>query len=178
MALRARVKSAEWRWPINIGAYDRSTKLTASERSAIAEVLMTEWNHWRWTRERLARLDRLVRPIKDVLAVASARSRDQANTLKILILESGRHGRTFWGWTRDEWLGLLRYTFKDRYRFRQDCRQHVIATMYLLRCGDVPRMIGRTEYVGIAAKVFGRKAVDISLRRVTDELRKWGFSPS
>jgi hypothetical protein len=70
---------------------------------------MTEWNHWRWTRERLARLDRLVRPIKDVLAVAGARSRDQANTLKILILESGRHGRTFWGWTRDEWLGLLRY---------------------------------------------------------------------
>jgi integrase len=48
--------------------------------------------------------------------------------------------------------------------------------MYLLGCNDVPRMIGRTEYVGIAAKVFGRQAVDMSLQRITAELRKWGFS--
>lgn len=177
MALPARVQTPEWHWPINIGLYDRSTDLTATEFSAIAQILRLDWTQWRWSRERLSVLDRLVRPVKDALVVTGARSRERANVLKVLMLESGRYGRTFWGWTRDEWLDLLRDAFKDRYHLRQDCRQQVIAAMYLLGCGEVPRMIGRTEYVGIAAKVFGRQAVEISGRRVTDELRKWGFSP-
>jgi integrase len=177
MTLPARFRPPEWRWPINVGLYDRSTKLTASERSVIGQALRLEWTQWRWSRERLSVLDRLVRPVKDALVVTGARSRERANVLKVFILESGRHRRTFWGWTKDEWLSLLRDAFKDRYRTRQDCRQHVIAVMYLLGCGDVPRMIGRTEYVSVAAKVFGRRAVETSVRQVTDELRKWGFSP-
>lgn len=177
MALPAHIQTPEWRWPINVALYNRSTKLTATESSAIAQILGMQWTQWRWSRERLSVLDRLVRPIKDALVVTGARSQLRANVLKILILESGRYGRTFWGWTRDEWLSLLRDAFRDRYCPRQDCRQHVIAVMYLLGCGEVPRMIGRTEYVSVAAKAFGRRSVDIAVRRVTDELRKWGFSP-
>lgn len=177
MTLPARVRPPEWNWPISVGLYNRSAKLTATERSVISQVLRLEWTEWRWSRERLSDLDRLVQPVMDALVVTGARSRERANVLKVLILESGRYGRTFWGWTKDEWLSLLRDAFRDHYRTRQDCRQHVIAVMYLLRCGEVPRMIGRTEYVSVAAKVFGRPAVDTSVRRVTDELRKWGFSP-
>jgi hypothetical protein len=99
MALPATTETCRWQWPINVALYDRAIELTPSEHSAIAHVLASEWKCWRWTPDRLVPLNRLVRPIADALMVTRARTQLRAGVLKILMLETGRFGRTLWGWT-------------------------------------------------------------------------------
>ncbi len=62
--------SPPWQWPLDLASYDRAAELSPAERTELAHLLAPGADLLR--RRRLAILDRLVRPIQDVLVWTQA----------------------------------------------------------------------------------------------------------
>src|SRR6266487_555253 len=107
-----------WAWPLDLGCYDRSSALTATERAAL-HLLGDEARGWwfrpvRATAERRAAwtaLDRLLQPLRaarDALELPHRAQQIDANiAVGIMLRECGREALSFWGWSAATWIRVL-----------------------------------------------------------------------
>jgi len=174
----------KWAWPIYVDAYDRSAKLTRLEQRTLSSLLSCSGRPRPWTVARLQNLDRLTRPVWDVMRVTEADPDTRRILLKILLPEIARRQRTFWAWTTDEWAETLCPThtlFAKRHRRAspslRNSRPHLFALGYLCRCIKDSRPLGRFHTLLLAQKVFGQDRVNQSVQRVTQVLSSWGYGP-
>lgn len=98
---------AKWAWPIRVDAYDRSADLTQVEQQQLSSLLSCPGRLWRWTAALRQNLDRLIRPVSDVMGVTGADLETRRILLRVLLLETARRQKTFWAWTTDEWAETL-----------------------------------------------------------------------
>src|SRR5690242_15966393 len=98
----------EWRWLIDLRAYQRHRSLSASEREALA--LLNERfraGQKAWPEPVRAALARLLRPLYDVLEVTGACKAARNSAVHLTVEEMHRRQTTFWAWSEDEWLEVL-----------------------------------------------------------------------
>ncbi len=107
---------ASWPWPVNVLAYDRTPLLGEAERAELDRVLHLQ--HSQMHQKTRSLLQRLFRPIDDVLVYVHASVRTGRDTRRIMASEMLRRGTTFWAWSCEEWLesiGSTRAAFASRY---------------------------------------------------------------
>lgn len=170
---------SEWRWLVDLRAYQRRPSLSLAEREALA-LLNGRFRLGlkAWPEPARAALARLLRPLYDVLEVTGACRAARNSAVHLTVEEMHQRQTTFWAWGESEWLEVLcpsEREFHVRHRWSGNCRQYVIAAGYLM-CGFTSlHAIGTFFQYRLAIKVFGREAVDTAMRRVRDELRGIGY---
>lgn len=159
-----------WVWPLDLDGYDRSSALTAAEENMLTRYAQA-YRCYRYgrTMEFGQTLDRLVRPLNDVLDYSGIKANHRKYVLLFFLREMTERRRSFWGWTAEEWIDSI-----DRRRME---RQHIVATAYLL-CGfsDLHRLKSdHIVYACLARKVFGGEYMKTVSERVRALLLDWGY---
>ena len=162
-----------WIWPIDTERYNRLPELTPVEETMLTRYAEA-YRFYRYGRTMNfgTELDRLVRPLNDTFDYTGIKTMQRRYTLFFFLRETEKRGRSFWGWTTDEWI--------DTINARREARQHAVAIAYLL-CGfsDLHLLKGdHVVYSCLARKVFGGD----HMKRITDRVRgllsEWGYSGS
>src|SRR5579859_3211688 len=172
---------ASWSWPLDITRYDRTPFLTPFEKEELAYlVTRREQRCGAWRKQSYVILERLLRPIHDVINLRTQNIRVHADAIRVFLLEMHRRGTAYWAWSTDEWIetiGLTYPAFRDRQRcFRQGCRQYVVSCAYLL-CGFKSfRLLG--QYFlrrNLASHLFGEELVASAIGRIITVVVGWGY---
>ena len=139
-----------WRWPVDIDQYDRFPGLTRVEKGMLTRYAQAyRFCRYGRTMDFGSELDRLVRPLNDTFDYTGIKTMQRRYALFFFLREIEKRGRSFWGWTTDEWI--------DTINARVKARQHAVAVAYLLcRFSDLQRLKGdHVVYSCLARKVFG-----------------------
>jgi integrase len=170
---------AEWEPLVRVTDYDRAPSLSDSERSQLAELLLSGSRTSFWKE---SRLPRLLRPLNDVLVATCPVSRGRHNVhqraMRILLHEMQARCNSFWAWDEDDWCDIVRASSRDcvqHFRAGRQIRQHLMAVAYLLGGMSNVSRFGRILQTRLATYVFGRAAVEASIRRVVEFAQSWGY---
>jgi integrase len=171
-----------WSWPAGpfAGAtYDRRRELAAAERAALAEVerLRRQWSPdhraYNWTTALRRDLERLRAPVRDALRWTGAGRSSHVAVQSVLGRAMLERDTTYWGWSRDDWLAVLRHNGGSP---QQQYVQYGITVAYL-QCGHNDLYVhfrGLKRYA-LAAKVFGADPFEAAVARIRTEVRQWGY---
>jgi integrase len=160
---------------VDVTRYDRTPTLSRAERTALSFVVeeraqRPHRGHWPGHVHR--ELARLLRPVADVMAATGIRGVQRYQTAAIL--QAAMHARqtAYWGWTRAAWLEVFRAHVRS-----SDCRQQVLACMYLLGGVDDVRVPGVVcQLPRFADAMLGAGAVAAATGRLREELGRWGWT--
>jgi len=130
---------------------------------------------------RMAHLERLVRPLRDVFAVIEGGQANKDRAMGLLLRTCAREERIFWEWDHATWLRVLGPTqvaFFQEHALPNitDIRQQVMAAAYLLQCFQDVQILGGYDRRSLANKVFGSERVTATLRTVEEMALGWGYS--
>jgi len=160
-----------WIWPFELDQYDRSASLSTVEQDMLARYTEA-YRFYRYgrTMDFGTTLDRLVRPLNDVLDYAGIKTQLRRYVLLFFLREMAERNSSFWGWTTEEWIEAI--------GARRTSRQHVVAVAYLLcEFRDLHRVKSdHIVYNCLARKVFGREYVQVITDRVQGLLSEWGYN--
>jgi hypothetical protein len=161
-----------WTWPIDVARYDQSVALTSAEVAALTEHVR---NYNAATHEKPANsysvVERLIEPVEEALAHTALRVRHREFVALFLLREMSRRGRSFWGWTEEEWVETI--------NARRQQQKHIIAIAYLLCSFTRLEVVGGAHlvYVSLARKVFGNERIEAALTRVRAAMAGRGHAP-
>jgi integrase len=153
--------------PFSIDRYDRNPALTSTEARAL-KVHAHEHHPAKPVLHDKVR--RLINPLEDLFDHTKLRHGIRPFLVLYLLREINRRGRSFWGWTTEEWIQTINN--------HPPQQQHLIAAAYLL-CGFTELDTvgwGHPLYIKLAQKVFGKNCVEEELDRVHTLLVEWGYS--
>jgi integrase len=160
------IQVSDWS-PLSIDRYDRNPALTSTE----ARALTRHAHEHHPTKAALHdKVKRLIEPAEDLFSHTKLRHAVRPFLVLYLLREMSRRGRSFWGWTTEEWIETINN--------HPPQQQHLIAAAYLL-CGftELDTVGWRHPlYVSLAQKVFGQNCVEEVLGRVRTLLVEWGYS--
>ncbi|GAB3861974.1 hypothetical protein ACFPIJ_47165 [Dactylosporangium cerinum] len=175
-------------WRIQTHQYERRVELTVADRDAITGLgwqlrrrrgydhAAPEWHRIGW----------LLRPLDDAVTGLHWSTDTRAHrsfaddAIALVLLRCAESGRTFWGWSADDWVALIGTSieqFREPWPLRIDAtvRPYTAALAYLIgRFTDFDRLgpFGRQV---LARRVFGSDAVEEVTNRVTGMLTGWGY---
>jgi hypothetical protein len=152
---------------LSIDRYDRNPALTSSEARALRRHVH---EHHPAKATLHDKLGRLIEPVDDLFNHTKLRRPIRPFLVLYLLREMSRRGRSFWGWTTEEWIETI-----NKHPPQQ---QHLIVAAYLL-CGftELDTVGWRHPlYVKLAQKVFGQNCVEGVLNQVRALLVDWGYS--
>jgi hypothetical protein len=162
------------RWPIDVSRYDRNPLLDPGERAELAVMTQHLTARNRHGVQRSARiLDRLIRPIEDVLALTKAPQWTRYDVVNLLVRQMHQRQSAFWDWSREIWIEVEESTSPQCHT-----RHQIIAVAYLLG-GYTDLHLHSCVYqyaYSLAVKIFGKSPVDTSIERLAAELRAWGYT--
>jgi hypothetical protein len=174
--------SHPWIWPVDITRYDRSPDLNDPERAELKRVMRRKPFHLDpSTKERL---HRLLQPIQDVFTVTHPNPTLCSDTVRVLVVEMYRRGKTFWAWSEQEWLDIIgpsSSAFARRYGRRYGVGQHParrelpVLAYLLCSLADIDPLLGPFAIAPIARKVFGTETIDSHVKLLTAALGAWGY---
>src|SRR5437660_7022119 len=93
--------AGRWCWPINSAHYDRTKALYPDELKELRRKVRKKKSPFRsptWTA-----LDRLVRPIEDVLEYVRAPLSKRHCIVRAVMTDMVARGTSFWAWSLEEW---------------------------------------------------------------------------
>jgi integrase len=155
--------------PFDPARYDRRTELTVVKRDALA---LLEAHKYRWPAHVTIALERLTRPVDDVLGYVTPQAVwwGRSPTRSAVLAGIAGEEMMFWGWDRDQWVRVLRATHPN-------VRQVVAAVGYLL-CDhrDLHHDLPGFKLGLFARRVFGAEPVDAAVGRVQSHLDALGSS--
>jgi site-specific recombinase XerC len=182
----AKETGGEWPWLVDAERYDRNPHLSQHEKRELAYLA----KHHRgasagpWRERSKIGLRRLIEPLHDTLNAMHLRTNQKCYTIRALILEMHRRGRSYWSWDDEEWVETIGPTMKS-FIPQHDAkvvtaRQHLFGVAYVLTgftAFDRFPLHG-IELTTLALAVFGRESMANSLKRILGVLTKWGYKPS
>jgi hypothetical protein len=158
--------SNNW-FPLDIERYDRNPALTPAETTALQRHTH-EHHPAKATLHDQVR--RLIEPLDDLFSHTKLRPTVRPFLVLYLLREMNCRGRTFWGWTTEEWIETI-----NKHAPQQ---QHLVALAYLFggftdldTAGSRPPL-----YIKLAEKIFGQTRLDGVLERIRNLLVEWGHS--
>ena len=86
-----------WHWPVDIARYDRSPHLTEVERAELERAMKRKPFQLRPPTKLL--LHRLLQPLQDVFTATHLSPIIRHDTMRIMLIEMHRRGKTFWAWS-------------------------------------------------------------------------------
>lgn len=128
---------------------------------------------------------RLLRPLEVVNAgLDSPRTRHRRRAMldvtAVLLTRCAEAGRTFWGWTTQEWIYLLG---RDQVEFHQhapswagdEVRPYLAAHAYLVGSFTDFHRLGSFQRLTLARRIFGCDRVRDEIARIRAVLAEWGY---
>jgi integrase len=165
---------------VNLAAYDRSVVLSAAEKAELESLVPRDGAlGMKLNRRTFAVLQRLAQPLKDVLSFTGANQAIFYCLFRIVARQTNILGRSFWGWTKSEWVEVLCPTqrrFMRRYKPRGNVRPHLMAVSYLLCDFTALHATGKFIRPYFAGKVFGGEIVEAGVKKISDQLQRWGYT--
>jgi integrase len=172
-----------WPWPVPLSHYDRSPDFSPAEQAALDQLVGRPRFQIRLAPTSC--LQRLVQPIRDVLAVIGADPTTCIDTVRVMVIEMQQRGRPSWAWSATDWLDVIgpNYaTFARRYgrqygpNQQPPARRALPVLAYLLGA-PVPLdpLLAPFAIAPIARKVFGPETLDAGVQRLTRVLAGWGY---
>ena len=171
--------------PSNCGPLDHARPLndtfmlTRLEHAAL-DALEHQFTrrHAQWPKAIRADLKRLRSPLEAALSSMNAAAAPRNSTIRVMMQELIKRRHAYWGWSQNEWQDVLAPSegeFHKRYGCHGNCRQYLIAIAYRFGNFDRLEQIGTFFQYRLALKVFGRKEVDATAKRVREEMRSVGL---
>src|SRR5262245_41290412 len=169
-----------WKWPLDLTTYDHSPALSNAERSSLRSLIKCFDAHYPfWPEHARENLDRLLRPINDVLDYLAIHNIHRRRLItNTLLREMHDRRQSFWGWTREVWIeflradtGLLRGKFYRPYQLRPP----LMACGYLLTEFTPISAVGKYRRQYFIECIFGAAPVQAAVERVVTELQRLGF---
>ncbi len=172
-----------WYWPVDVTRYDRSPDLDEVEQTELKRVLgEVPFQLHPSTKECL---HRLLSPLQDVFTITHLSPDICHETVRIIVVEMSRRGKTFWAWSEAEWLDIIGPSypaFAQRYaRSYVEGRQHParreLPVLVYLLCSpaDVDPLLRPFALAPIARKVFGKATIEAHVKLLTAVLGEWGY---
>jgi integrase len=162
----------DWSWPFDVSQYDRGAALSPTESAALKEYARnyTAATHIK-PPDFYTIVQRLIRPLEDVLIHTGLRITLREFTILFLLREMARRDRSFWGWSEEEWVETINSRWQEQ--------QHIIAIAYLLCSFSRLEAVGGVHlvYIALARKIFGDQRIEAGVARVQETLTKWGHKP-
>jgi integrase len=160
-----------WPWPIPLSAYNRSATLRPSELAELrSHTRLYEVNHRHKFGTCTEGLQRLVRPLRDVMDLMAPHEKTRSGTINVLLRQMFERRHAYWGWSSDEWIETLDPAVWHRPNY--------MAVAYLLT-GFTDFHSARTRIfrqVSFAMKIFGSEAVWTAVKHVQTKLSEWGHA--
>jgi integrase len=191
VAAPARSSAAEmvepaWPWPIDMRRYDRTRTLSPSEAAAlrVLEDHVRDWRRPRTRRSVWRTLNRLVRPLADVLGTLSAPTTHQRRSAETAVAAMLRlcavERAPYWAWSGSTWVRVLGVTQAGFHAAHppwvdRQVRHYLIALAYLLDCFTDLWQLGNYKRLALAEKIFGVARIRAALDRLTTVLGGWGY---
>src|SRR5713226_3306137 len=141
-------------WPIKLDDYDRNPELNSEEAETLRSSLPSLANGLppSIVIEKCG-LPRLMKPLEDVCTHIELQRKYWANLKAMMVRDVAARGRSYWGWTEEEWIESIRKGGHEK--------PSVAAVGYLL-CGfDALHKLGGKSFIfyGLASRIFGREHV-------------------
>jgi hypothetical protein len=174
--------SHPWIWPVDIARYDRSADLSEAERAELKRVMRRK--PFQLSASTKIVLHRLLQPLQDVFTVTYLSPTTCSETVRVLVVEMYRRGKTFWAWSEKEWLDIIgpSYTaFARRYGRSYGAGQHParrelpVLAYLLCSLADIDPLLGPFAIAPIARKVFGPETIEAHVKLLTATLSAWGY---
>ena len=165
-----------WRSPVDIAAYDRTIELSPAELDALDRRCHSQLPHLPF--QPTPALCRLTGPLEDVIAHIGTDEVTGTGMVPLVLREVHRRRTAYWGWNLAEWRETLcpdYKSFRQRHRSASDYKPQLMAACYLLDCLGDPHLLGKFSQLIFAKRVFDAQAVEASIERVRQELRRWGY---
>ncbi len=174
---------SRWIWPIDVSRYDRTPELIEAERDALTFFTRTHQDRAIVVAraEQQGQLARLIRPLRDALAVMESEERLKINTLHLYLRMCARDGRPFWTWEYEVWLKVLSTSLADFFTMHKpgnptDLRQLTVGVAYLLGCFRDFQALGGIEMARFSSKVFGQDVIEATFAPILAVNEQWGYS--
>lgn len=124
-------------------------------------------------------LGRLITPLKAVLTWMKAARTPSDSVIHNILIEMHRLNKVYWSWSEEEWLEVLCASegeFHIKFGASGNCRQYAVALAWLLCDFERLELIGRFFQYRLCLKVFGKAVTDKAIKRIHDNMKKWGYS--
>jgi integrase len=177
-----------WRSPLADRRFDKSVAIRSEEARAIEELGVRNLRRlqyhdpsapgWRVT-------GRLLRPLEAVNSGLDSpptphRRRAMLDVLAVLLVRCAEMGRSFWGWTTQEWVQLLGH---DHAEFRRnmpawagdEVRPYLAAHAYLVDSFTEFHRLGSFQRLTLSWRIFGHERVDGEIMRIRAVLAEWDY---
>ena len=162
--------SPSWTWPVKLDEYDWSPELKSEEAETIRanQPSLANGVPPSVVLENCA-LPRLMKPLEDVCTHIELQRKYWANLKAMVLRDVAARGRSYWGWTEDEWIESIREAGHEK--------PSVASVAYLLCEFNALHRLGRRNFLfhGVAYRVFGRKRMDTLFAEVREMLLHWGY---
>ncbi|MGO4649756.1 hypothetical protein AB4305_33230 [Nocardia sp. 2YAB30] len=168
-----------WRSPLSGRYFDTAIEVRASEAQAITELGLRNLRRLQYydpAAPGWSTIRRLLRPPETVNAGLDSpptphRQRAMLDAVAVLLVRCAQTGRTFWGWSSDEWTQLLG---GDQVEFRRNApewagdevRPYLAAQAYLLGSFTDFHRLGSFQRLNLSRRIFGCEQVDKQIVRV------------
>jgi hypothetical protein len=171
-----------WHWPVDVAHYDRSPHLTEAEWAELERIMKRKPFQLRPSTKML--LHRLLQPLQDVFTVTHLSPTICHDTIRIMLIEMHRRGKTFWAWSEEEWIDIIGSSydaFARRYGRRYGVGQHPtrreLPVLAYLLCSPatIDPLLGPFAIAPIARKIFGEETIDTQVKRLSAVLDTWGY---
>jgi len=177
-----------WRWPINLGSYDRNRLLSGEELTALRALGWQVRRRHGYDRDAPGWqvIDRLVAPLDDTrralgwLPDRINHRRAVTDAIGLVLHRCASEATSYWDWSPQSWARLIG---TDRASFTAGwppwlqpfTRPYVTSLAYLL-CGFTNfELIGSYGRLALARRVFGQQPVQDALDEISTMLDGWGY---
>jgi integrase len=179
---------SRWRSPLAPHHFDTTVTVRPEEARAIGELGVRKLRRLQYhdpSEPGWGVIGRLLRPLEAVNAGLDSpptphRRRAMLDVVAVLLVRSAEVGRTFWGWTAQEWVHLLGHNQSE---FLQNApawagdevRPYLAAHAYLLGSFTEFHRLGSFQRLTLSWRIFGRDRVSGEIARVRAVLAEWGY---
>ncbi len=171
-----------WIFPVDVTHYDRSPHLHEVELAELKRVM--DHSPFQLRPSTKVVLHRLLQPLQDVFMVTHASPNVCHDTMRIMVMEMYRRGKTFWAWRDAEWIDIIGSSyaaFARRYGRRYGVGQHPtrreLPVLAYLLCSPatIDPLLLPFAIAPIARKVFGTQTIEAQVQQLTAVLGTWGY---
>src|SRR6266699_3521743 len=101
--------SPSWTWPVKLDEYDRRPELKPEEAETLGanQSSLVEGIPPSQVLEK-CNLARLMKPLEDVCTHIELQRKYWANLKAMMVRDVAARGRSYWGWTEEEWIESIR----------------------------------------------------------------------
>jgi integrase len=171
------VQPSGWKFPIDPSRYDRSATLTTNERRALTRLIKSlDSGAYLYLDGLPDELDRITKPLLDVLRQYTKRRDVQRQTMKVMLRRIHTERLVYWGWSDDVWITVFN-ALKGHPPSQAitDCRQHLFLLAYFLCSFNQLHVFAVLRRSAMKKHIFGEALIDAAVLRVREILRGWGY---